>query len=79
MGNMVTYINDLLFKYSDKKSRVLVFCLTKPDADFVVKVVKCELYHSGRSDNDKHTILKRWNDGVNLVLATTSALGSSLD
>jgi hypothetical protein len=60
--------------------RVLIFCLSRNDAQGLAGHIECDYYHSGLSESKRSAVLIAWKHAEkSIILATTSSLGAGLD
>ena len=77
--NIVTYIFDFV-RTLRQEDRVLVYCLSKKDAEDLAGRLKCSFYHADISEKGQETIYDRWksNEGSS-ILTSTSCLSAGMD
>lgn len=77
--NIVTFILNYS-KNLKMEDRILVYCLTKNDAESLAKRLYCDFYHAKLDETQQTCVYNRWtsNEGSR-ILTSTSCLGAGMD
>lgn len=84
-ANLLEYVcrtvTSMLHHYRhDPDARLLVYTITRPDADDVSERLGCPKYYSDSGDaSEKARAMQTWRDGHRRVLVATSAFGMGID